>query len=60
MVMWLVCLVSLPFLALQKSDLLSNMMRGDCSGTTYGFLFVNLLFIIMKFDRASPEVHAVF
>ena len=37
--MFMVCLVYLPLLATQTSDLLSNIMIGDCSGTTSGSLF---------------------
>ena len=40
--MFLVCLVSLPFLAIHTSDLLSNIIRGASSGTIYGSLFNNL------------------
>ena len=58
--MFLVCLVFLPFLSMQISDLLSNIMRVDCYGTTAGSLFDNSLFSILKFDIAIPAVHAVF
>ena len=54
----LVCLVYLPFLAMQIADFLSNIMGGACSGTTYGFLFNNSLFGIMKFVRSIPSVRA--
>ena len=54
----LVCLVSLPLLDIQIADFLSNLMRGDCYGTTYESFFNNSLFIILKYTRYIPEVHA--
>ena len=56
--MCLVGLVSLPLLYMQIADLPSNIMRGACSGTTYGSLFNNLLFIILECARSIPAVHA--
>ena len=53
-----VCLVSLPFLAIQISDLLSNIIRGDSSGTMYGSLLKNSWINIMKCAKAIPTVHA--
>ena len=58
--MCLVCLVSYTFLATHTADMLPNIMRGACSGTTYGSLFRNSLFIILKRDRDIPAVHAEF
>ena len=57
--MCLVCLVSLPFLYIHISDFLSNIKRGACYGTTYGYSFISSLFIIMKCDKAIPKVQAV-
>ena len=58
LVQCLVCLVSLPFLAMQKPDLLYNIIRVACSGTKSVSLFNNSLFVILKCARAIPEVHA--
>ena len=44
--MCLVCLVSLPFLAIHTEELLSNIIRGDASGTLSGSLF--------KYSRIKP------
>ena len=54
----LLCLVSLPFLATNKDDLLSNIMRGACYGTTSGSLFRNSIFSILNFSRSINKVHA--
>ena len=48
MEMCLMCLVSLPFLAIHTADLLSKIMRGACYGITSGSLFKNSLFRILK------------
>ena len=56
--MFLVCLLSLPFLSINTDYLLSNLMRVVCSGTMSVSLFVNSSFIILKCDRAIPVVHA--
>ena len=48
----------LTIIDLHTSDLISKLMQGACSGTTSESLIINLLFIIMKFDRAIPEAHA--
>ena len=52
------CLVSLPFLAINTDDYISNIMRGPCSVTTFGSSFISSLFSIMKCAKAIPEVHA--
>ena len=54
----LLCLMYLPFLATQIDYLSSNIMRGACYGTIYRPLFHNLLFSILKWDRAIPAVYA--
>ena len=51
------CLVCLPSLDMDISDFLYNIMRGDYSGTTYGPLFNNDLFSILKCARAIPAVN---
>ena len=55
--MFMVCLVSLPLFAIHTSDLISNIIRSDCFGTTFGSFFINLLFNLMKCDRAIPAMH---
>ena len=42
------------------ADLISNIIRGACYGTTYVSLFNNSLFSIMKCARSIPVVHASF
>ena len=54
----LIFLVSLPFLAIHISDLLSNIIREPSSGNIHGSLFNSLWINILKFAKASPEVHA--
>ena len=44
----LIFLVSLPLLAIHIADLLSNIIRGACYGTTYGSFLNNPLFRILK------------
>ena len=56
---FLVYLVSLPLLAIHTVDLLINIIIGACSGITYGYLFNNSLFSILKCDRSIAEVCAV-
>ena len=53
----MVCLVSLLLLAINTSDLISNIMIGDFSGTTFIFLFRNSLFSILECSRDITEVH---
>ena len=53
----LVCLMLLPLLAIHTYDLLSNIIRGSCYGTTSGYLFNNSLFGILKCDRSINAVH---
>ena len=55
--MCLVCLVSLPFLSMQISHLLYNIVRCACSGTTSGSLFNNFLLSILKFARSITATH---
>ena len=47
----MVCLAYLPIFSMNTADLLSNIMRGACSGTTCGYLFRNSLFITLKCAR---------
>ena len=56
--MFLVCFVSLPFLATQTYDLISNIMRGDCSETTSGSLLISSFFRMMKCTNYISEVNA--
>ena len=56
--MFLVCLVSFTFLDINTADLLSNMMRGFCSQTIYGYLLITSLFSMMKFAKFIHVVHA--
>ena len=58
--MCMVCLESVTLLTINTEDLISNIMRGNCSETTYVSLFDNPLFIILKCDRDIPVVHAEF
>ena len=58
--MCLACLMSLIFLAIHTSDLLSNMIIGACYGATYVYLFISSLFINMKCDNAIPSVYIIF
>ena len=46
-------------LAIKKSDLISNIMRGACYETTLESLFRISSFSIMKCARAIPTVYAV-
>ena len=55
----MVCLVSLPLLSRHKDDLLSNIMRGYCSGITSESLFMISFFIILKCARDIPALHDV-
>ena len=57
MEMCLMWLVSLPLLAIKISDLISNIMGVDCSGTASGSLLNNSLFRILKFARDIPALH---
>ena len=45
-------------ISIHTADLISNIMRGACYGTTYVSLFRNSLFSILNYNRASPSVHA--
>ena len=54
---FLVCLVSLSFLAIQKYDFICNKIRDDFPGTTSEYLLRNLLFSILKCAR---EIHTVY
>ena len=53
----LVCLVFLPLLAINIADFIYNIIIGTFYGTTYVPLFNKLLFSILTFARAIPEVH---
>ena len=53
----LVCLISLPFLDIHTSELISNITRGAFSGTTYVFLFISSLFRILKCAKTTSSVH---
>ena len=55
--MCMVFLVSLPYLAMQISDFLSNITIGGSYGTKSGSLFENLFIIILKCARTIPAVH---
>ena len=57
--MCMVCLVSLPFLAIQVADLLYKTIKGASYGTIYGLLCSSSWINILKCDKAIPEVHAV-
>ena len=57
--MCLVWLVFLPFLAIQTSDLLSNIIRGGFYVTMSGPLFKKSWINIPKCAKSIPEVHAV-
>ena len=54
----LVCLVSLPFLAMHMADFLSKTNKGASLGTMSGSSFNNLLTYILKCAKAIPAVHA--
>ena len=57
--MCLVCLVSLPLLAMHIADLLFKTMKGDSSVTmSRSFFKKNSWIIILKCDKAIPAVHA--
>ena len=56
--MCMLCLVYLPFLAMQIADLQSNIVIGDCSGTTSVSLFKNQLFSILECARAITSVNS--
>ena len=56
--MCLVCLVVLPLLVIHTEDLLSNIIRGDASGTIYVSLFNNSWINILKCDKKIPAIHA--
>ena len=58
--MCLVFLVSLPFLAIHISYLISYIIIWSDSGTIPGSLFNNSWIKIMIFAKAIPLVHAVF
>ena len=55
--MCLVSLVSLPLLTIHISDLLSNTIREDSSGTMPGSLFKNSWINILKYAKAISIVH---
>ena len=57
MEMYLFVLVNLTLLSIHISDLLSNIMRGDCYLTTSRSLFTNSLFITLKCARYINVVH---
>ena len=57
--MWLVYLEYLPLLAIHKDDLIYIIVRGAFYGTTYGSLFKNSLFIILKCTIAITEVNDI-
>ena len=56
--MCLVCLVSLPFLAMHMADLLSKTIKGYSFGTMSGSSLNNSLTNILQCAKAIPEVHA--
>ena len=56
--MCLVCLVSLPLLAMYIADLLYKTIKVFSSGTMYGSLFNNLWINILKCAKAIPTVYA--
>ena len=58
--MCLVCLVSLPFLAMHIEDLVSKAIKGDYSGTMSGSLFSKSWINTLKCAKVIPEVHATF
>ena len=53
----MVCLIYLLLLSIHTADLLSNITRCDCSGTTSGSLSRNSLFSILKCPISISEVH---
>ena len=57
---YLVCLVSLPFLAIHIIDFLSNLIRGASSETMSGSLFNNSWIYIQKCAKSIPAVHTTF
>ena len=57
LVMFLLFLVSLPLLAINTADFISTIIRGACYGTTYGSLFRNSFFSILKCARAIHVVN---
>ena len=56
--MYMVWFLFLPLLSIHIADLLSNIIRVACSGTTSVSLFNNSLFSIMECDRSIPILHA--
>ena len=58
--MCLVWLLYLSLLAIHTVNLLSNIIRGDSSGTIYWSLFNNSWINILKGAKSIPPVHAVF
>ena len=56
---FLVCLVSLPFLSIYITDLLAKTIRGSYSETMSGYLFKNSWINILKCAKSIPEVYAV-
>ena len=56
--MFLVFLVSLPFLAMHMVDFISNTIKGASFGTMSGSLFNTSRSNILKCDKAIPAVHA--
>ena len=56
----IVCLVSLPLLAVHIADFIFNIMIDDYSGTKSGSVLNNSLFSILKCSRAINPVHAEF
>ena len=59
MEMCLLCLVYLPLFSIHTAYLLSNIIRRDCSVTTYVSLLNNSLFIILDYGGAVPAVHTI-
>ena len=56
--MSLVCLLSLPFLAMHIAGLPSKTIKGASYGTMSGSLFNNARINILKCAKAIPAVHA--
>ena len=56
---WLVCLISLTFLAINIENLLYNIGRGYSSGTISGSLFRNSWINILKCANSIPAVYAL-
>ena len=56
--MCLVCLVSLPLLAMHIEGLLYNTIRVASSGAIYESLLNSSWINILKFAKAIPVVHA--